>query len=64
MKLDINTDEQTILLAALDKELASSKRAQTTAKQPQIREVYNTYQRTVETLMARVDTLKEPLPTK
>lgn len=53
-KLDITADEQNQLLACIDTELKSAKRAQNTGKTPHIREVYATHERTLIKLHTKI----------
>lgn len=49
-KIELTTDEATMVLNAIDSEIKSAKRAQNTGKTPQIREVWATHQRVLESL--------------
>lgn len=49
-KIELTTDEVTMTLNAIDTEIKSAKRAQNTSKTPQLREVWATHQRVLESL--------------
>lgn len=53
-KLDLTTDEQTIVLNALAQATSSAQRAQKTGKTPRIREVYLEHERVLRALEAKI----------
>ena len=53
-KIDITTDEQTLLLEALSQATGSAKRAQTTGKTPKIKEVYAEHERVLAALAGKI----------
>ena len=57
-KLELTQDEITMILNAIDTETKSAKRAQNTGKTPQIREVWQTHQRTLESLSHKIAAAK------
>lgn len=58
MKIELDVNEITIILNALDTETKSAKRAQTSGKTPQIKEVYAQHERVISALAAKIGNAK------
>jgi hypothetical protein len=57
-KVDLDTNDITIIHDALDQAAKSAKRAQNTGKSPQIREVYAAHERAIHQVSAKLSTSK------
>lgn len=57
-KVDLTPDEITMLAQCIETEAKSAKRAQTTSKTPQLKEVWLTHERALEALKVKVTSSK------